>query len=837
MDFNFNYPAAFEWQKNETNIENIEARAQPGDLVENTGLELPDGQFAEPAPQPTTFCGQATTGMNLGHMPDFTVPPYDHRTASVASNIPPASPFMGMPPMGFPPHASMPGMTAPNPWVPSTPLQFGMPNMFAYNAENMQPHQFQPFTNNGMQPSIFHTNPMASIFGSPPSNNTYPAPPEPTPEFLKDRLIPPQFQPPEAQSSTDQQSSSQDAAPPKTSDASESVNPAQQMPPPPTPNAFSVNGTYNHPHPFMLNMMGMTGFPPFPTANVGFGSLATNYQPITSEKVTIIRDEPIKNTTSGPAPTDPKPTPLKTLTDPPAKTGCPGGYMRAEEAQEYLASMSFLGKAVSDVTERYPVVFENFAPMPKFEGDPNDLASVKEYSNVLVDWSNRFVRASVNGHDRIDAENTKLKKLSIEFQEESDRLRAMFRTADPDDESPSLSDCVERILAVNESLETNLRMLHVHHRKCPKKEVPLGIYLDAERGENTLVGNYQIVLARKDRQLRVLELSIEQKAEIIENLKTELISSKRLIAAHQCHIEELVNRNIFLDSAKMHVDEGLQQCLERNKNLCEKYNELQKRANALMEENVNLKSLIEHAGGEAKVGSDLPNISFPDLFAKYQKLFETAGNIVDENAKLREELKASEQAMNNAAAGNKAADEEALKQKEQYEQLLKEKQELERKLAQQDDVVAKLRQANTKMRNRKSPTGALEKGALSAAEFQRLTIENEGLQKKLQEQIEKNEGLAATNMELNNLHLIKEIELENMKKGQPTGGSLAQPSGKNKKKKKNKGKGKATEPALDKATEPALDEQIMTLGQLTSIMAEDTFREQMISYLRRVGAI
>ncbi|KAF3924300.1 hypothetical protein ABW21_db0206971 [Orbilia brochopaga] len=808
MAFHPNYPGPFQWQNNETNMENMEAFTNPGAFADNSNYGHPGGAYTTPAPAPMhpSFFNYDTSGIDLSYMPNPPVQSQSYGQHPQNMYLDPQFASMGMntnmdmnmqAPMPtsvpFPQQTRMSTMPTVGHWAAPMHMQIPMANMFQPNAQNMMSQQMPSFTGQGMQHSQTSSlNPMAPVFNPMGSNF------DPTLENIDstqhnpfEYAIDPALQvqqpepSPQPQNPIDEQDASHQSPPPGASDTSTTISPDRTL--------VSQSGTDDA------------------SPN---GAPAPNNQ-ITADEAVIIREEPMPR--DPPAPNEPRP-PLQSAEDLATETGYSAGNMDPEEACDYLESMAFVGKPKSEVRERFPVAFEQYRTLPPFEGNLDDRKDVETYFNVIADWSNRFCRASIDGYDRLTIDNKKLEAVVAEYTAEVKRTQEMLKLT-VEDGNLTLSECILRMQSKCTSLEAEMRMVRMHHDNCPKNDEIMGSYNEAPMVEQGRIANYQAIIARKDRELRTHDLSIKQKTVIIDKLEAEIRNWKKLTSAHQFHIQTLFNKNNYLGVMKQQVDDGLKECLAKNKNLVDKYNELYENAKYLTEENQDLKRLIEDAGGERSPGSDIPNITFTELFEKYQKLFVATGNIVSENGRLAAELKkATEQStgqdgsqngqngqsaaadqMEGVVTGSASTSAQSQQQKAEYEQMAKDKKDLEHKLAEKEEAIKKLRKANKTSKGAASST----EGTLSAADREKLTAENEALQEKLREQLNKNEELAASNTKLNNLHLIKDIKLQAFNQGRATNGSQAQP----------------------------------TVGQLLNIMAEDGFHDQMKEYLRMSGAL
>ncbi|KAJ6264329.1 hypothetical protein Dda_0474 [Drechslerella dactyloides] len=866
MTNNIDHQAAFEWQRNEANFEDMVAVTPLKDFVGPLSWELPHGEVARPTQEPSWFFGQNTVrmdapiSMNLSLAPDLSArQPYDHRTASIPqlqpwnpqiANMAMQTPMpMPMPfpqntsmPTSLPQSSPMPAMSFPNPWATPMPMQTPMMNTNQLNAENMQSQQSGPFVNFGFQaPQSFTSNSMNPGFAF-PMNQSYPSQPGSFNfAFQQGGQNPtnahPTFQMPQTQAQAPAQTPAQTSKRTETQAQAQAQenNPTTQpsAPPPmamntPTP-SITNNGPYNPAfNTPQIPITGMNGFPPIAPVQMGFGNLASAYQPPTfPEMVTVIRDEPVSEILPDPEESESVP-PLKSADDPPTERGYEGGFMDPEQYMEYMTSMAFVGKPTSTARERVPSALKKLPKMPEFKGDPENLEAVKGHLNLITDWFNRFSKTALCGHDRLEKEITKLDRELQWMEGEAERFRNMLALT-VSDEKLSLSDCIGYLQTQVAKLESEIRVLRMHHRECKNLDHSLGTYPNASVGDRNIIGNYQVLLQRKEQEIRVIEVTLKQKSAMIEKLQSDLRISKQIIAGHQVHIQESANRLAFKDVWGQQLEHRSVTNSQKNNEMVEKYKQLYEYTKGIQDQNRDLKNLIEWAGGPAPPGSEMPKISFQDLFDKYQALYRTTRGVVEANERMTEQLKkAGEQDANQGGAvehmeGVIGPGSLTGEQKATYEQMVKDKAELEKKLAEREAAIEKKTQEQSRLRQLNTKLMKDRKEGPPAAEHQRLISENEGLQKELQEQLSKNEGLAASNLKLNNLHLIKDIELEAIRRGQEVGEAQARPSGKKKKK--------------GKAAEPDPNQKLMTLDQLMTIMAEDEFRHQMIEYLRRSGAI
>ncbi|EWC45755.1 hypothetical protein DRE_05092 [Drechslerella stenobrocha 248] len=596
------------------------------------------------------------------------------------------------------------------------------------------------------------------------------------------------------------------------------------------------------------------------TVHMGLGSLASTYLPNFPKEIIGIRDQPASRTMPNPKPTFPAPK-LKLATDPPTSTGYPGGLMKPTDFNEYISSMVFLGKPVSDVRERMPIALRNAEGVPRFHGDPNDIQAVREHLNTVTDWGNRFVRASICGYDRLETEIGKLKDQIENYEMEKRHVDEMIETGGGNAEAPA-SDTIRHLIGKGAKLEADIKVLQMHHRKCKESKRELGTHPDLLPKDRSIVGEYQTILARKDQEIRVRQTGLSQKIGIVDKLQAEVLMCKQMVAQYQAHIREWVNRNNFVEVWRKQLAQKLAVAQQKNKDLAAKYMELFGQATQLSSENQGLRKMTGWVTESTPPGEGvMPNITFEELFAKYELLYQTSRCMLLENKRLEGLLRTTAgtevpdrggdrdseagevEPMQGIVEGTTVAEAEPRATNGAYQRVLQEKEALELKLAEQQRA---MEEVESEQANQQTAT---ELSLEAAQDYQSLVTEIEELKKKYREQLELNEGLATSSQKLNDLHLAKDLELEAMRRRLDAGKSLSQQPANNNNKKKNgkKKKGQGNKQAAaptsasgvpgDADAEPHSEKCLMTLDELTSIMSDEGFKDQMLAYLQRTGTI
>ncbi|KAF3161003.1 hypothetical protein TWF106_010235 [Orbilia oligospora] len=551
---------------------------------------------------------------------------------------------------------------------------------------------------------------------------------------------------------------------------------------------------------------------------------------------------------------------LKKGDEPPSNGQYLGGKMTVKDHQEHRSNMVYLGKPIGQPKDRIPAPLRQLGPVPQFYGDPDDFNAVKEHLNTLTDWTNQYVRTALNTVARYNTHTENLTKqlkgLELEKKHITDAVQQVHK-----DQNMSIPDFIRNTKISINKLEEAVDFLNYHHKGCMKAPKALETLKSVAVRDKTEFELQKEMVDRRMVELETVKNAVRERDETLQTKDDDLRQAKDLIVTYQVQIQELVNKENFNDVAKVQVLQQLTDTREAATKLEQRYLELFEKAKGMSREIQALKTItgwIAETPDQSEEEHEDPTEN--NLSSRYQVLLENSKFIVNENAKLKEQvkartsifelqaeydkLKAEKAEFEKALGGIKNIQEHISKTAAIEKALMKakttwnaEKARLQRDLDQCRGVISHLKTqqgGSTKQQKdyEEAIKGLQAKNMEAEQDRQRVQEDFDKLKYEYEKFLEEKKQIEEKTTKLMEIHKLVLVENANLKERR-----LARQIEIEALKKRLKEGGPEKIIRVEAPGSKKGHECLLTRGELMEVLSQDDFREYMHSYLKAVGHV